>query len=352
MILNKYIIKSIIDRQRVFTWLIYNFCSIILAYNHVLLPLYSNIYRISFFFLCSVAIFRSFFSIFNFENIRSLYLLPISFPTIYGNILFSLYLDIILGKILPFIILIKNCSLAFLINLFFISLVSLLSIFIIIFQDKYNLFYFFIPTICLLLNNTFTYLLSIIVCFMIINNHKTPVYISRTRKYKLCHQNYFLTKIIHNRYFWINTISLIIFIMILTYKLSELNHLLFLSLIFSILTINSPILTILSIDKDTHRQILLSPKPTKILKQYFIVLLSYFILGNSIIYLYLNVTSHINLNIRQLAVIGSLSILEALYSIWIEYKFPIVYTKKEQIWKSPRKYILLILAYIFVFMFI
>lgn len=353
MVINRDIIKMVIHRQRIRSWLIYIFCAGILFYNGISLQLYPQLYSFSFFLLCAAGSLRILYSFFDTQNIRDIYLLPIPLHQIYGNLLLALLIDTLMGKYLPFIILLShNGQLIFLINLGLISILSILISFIYVWKGKKTGIYLLVYFGVLIVNISLIYIALIVLTIYLILQCKNPISIEISNSHQKKYTNYFYGALIHNRYFWINSSALVVFIGLLVIKLSDLESTIFLSIMFSVITINSPILTMLSIDKDTRRQIKLSPQPMLILRQYFVLLLIYFILGNTCVCLILLISGHINFYVNLIVNLGVLSILEAFYSVWIEYCHPIKHDKKEQIWKSPRKYILLILAYLFNFIFI
>lgn len=123
------------------------------------------------------------------------------------------------------------------------------------------------------------------------------------------------------------------------------------ALMFAIISINSPLLTILSNDKDTHRQIRLVPDSHLILRQYFHLLWGYFLVGNVLMYMMLMTFSYLQFDIKWCVFLLVFSFIEALYSVWLEYCHPIKQDTREKVWKHPRKYLLLVLVYLSIFVF-
>lgn len=353
MIINVDLISMVIHQQRIRSWLIYLFCAGILVYNGVILPFYPEVYRFSFFLLCGLGTLRILYSVFDERNIRDIYMLPIPPHHLYSNLLLALLIDTLVSKYLPFVILlIRNGQIDFFINLGVVAVLSILISFIYVWKGKKAIIYLLIYVGTLIINLPVIYAVAIVLSINLILRCKEPISIEVGDSYHRKYANYFCGELVHNRYFWINSFALIVFIGLLVVKLSDIESTVFLSIMFSIVTINSPVLTMLSIDKDTGRQIKLSPQPILMLRQYFVLLLIYFIVGNICVYSILLISGHIHLGIKWFLILSILSILESLYSVWIEYYHPVKHDKKEQIWKSPRKYILLILAYLFNFIII
>lgn len=353
MIINRDLISIVIHQQRIRSWLVYLFCAGILVYNGVILPFYPQLYRFSFFLLCGLGTLRILYSVFDTRNIRDIYMLPIPLHHLYSNLLLALLIDTLLGKYLPFVILFShNGQLDFFVNLGMIAVLSIFIGFIYVWKEKKAIIHLLMYMGALIINLTVIYAAVIVLSTVFILRCKDSISIEISKSHQKNCANYFCGELIHNRYFWTNSFALIIFIGLLVVKLSDIESTVFLSIMFSVITINSPILTMLSINKDTGRQIKLSPQPILILRQYFILLLIYFALGNTCVYSILLFFGYINVGIKWFLVLSLLSILESLYSVWIEYYYPIKHDKKEQIWKSPRKYILLILAYLLNFILI
>lgn len=350
MTINYYVMSIVLYRRKVFSWFIYIFCSSILVYNQINLPLYPVLYKCSFCILCITSFLRNFFSLFSMKNIRDLYMLPISFSSIYGNICVALAVDMLFGKYIPLVILLRsNVTVNFLVSLFIVALISLEMSFIFICKRR-NLFLWLLLCVFLcIINFLGFYLVVLVACGVFVYKYNFPIELVNNKKNKISKFNYFANKLISNRYFWINSLALLIFTILLTYKLSNLGISVLISIMFALPTINSPVLTMLSIDKDTGRQIRLSPKSFIILRQYFNVIFIYFIFGNGIICFLLTITKYLNFSLYCVIGIILLSIIESIYSVWIEHQYPIKHDRQERIWKSPRKYILLILVYLIVF---
>ncbi len=118
----------------------------------------------------------------------------------------------------------------------------------------------------------------------------------------------------------------------------------------SIISINSPIATLISSDRGMLKQI--KSLPNSIYMMYFRLLLVYFSLMNGFIFLTLIYLKIITVNLFTGFFIAILIIFESIFSTILKIRFPIKkWHLKKDIWKNPRKYILAAIVYLFTFLF-
>lgn len=105
----------------------------------------------------------------------------------------------------------------------------------------------------------------------------------------------------------------------------------------SIISINSPIATLISSDRGMLKQI--KSLPNSIYMMYFRLLLVYFSLMNGFIFLTLIYLKIITVNLFTGFFIAILIIFESIFSTILKIRFPIKkWHLKKDIWKNPRKY--------------
>lgn len=302
--------------------------------------------------------FQIYYSYFFKERILAYYQLPIRQNIFYTMFLIAVFLINFLERVLILgIVFYNNLTIQSAIYCILYSFLVIVYSFLTfsILQKKH---YAIIKTVILLgliivpilIQNILLLTMLILIASFCIWQIKTSIYIEQKKSFLkiIQYNNYFMSKLINEGSFFINLIFSLFFI---GYLLTQnQNTYVIVPLVFTIISINSPLTTLISSDRGMIKQIKLLPNSNKIYLMYLRVLLLYFSLLNSIVYILLLYLGILSINIWTVSYIAILIVFESLFSLIIEITFPIKnWHLKKEIWKSPRKYILAIIIYLFSF---
>lgn len=193
-------------------------------------------------------------------------------------------------------------------------------------------------------------LLLIAVLKLVIMKHL--IYISEQLRSRssLVKRNYFINSLVMEGAFFTNLIFGMVFIAYLLVQNTNVHVIV--PLIFTIISINSPIATLISSDRGMLKQIKSLPNSRYIYMMYFRLLLVYFSSMNGFIFFILIYLNIITVNFFTVFFIAVLMLFESVFSTILEIRFPIKkWHLKKDIWKNPRKYILATIVYLFTFLF-
>ncbi|WP_064579765.1 hypothetical protein [Streptobacillus moniliformis] len=289
------------------------------------------------------------------DRIMPYYALPVSRVKINESFIISVFFDTFFRKILILIAFMLNFDIE---SIFYVNLFLLLpSIIILSFIgnvtniSKINKFitlsisivYIFIILILSFYTNLMmTFILGLCICFF---------YYVFVRKYFIAHaffkinisnklskfslNNYFLKFFLAENVYIINSVGILIMVVVVgLFSPKEIS----LPLSCAIGTINTPLLTIFSTEKELENMNNFFPNKFRSLnRDYVFLILSYFFMVKVII-LIINLK---DISIRMLIHLFLILIVEVYFSYMLEKKIPIKNKKTTmQIWKNPRKYIL------------
>lgn len=171
----------------------------------------------------------------------------------------------------------------------------------------------------------------------------------RKKASRKCISNYFWRVAVTEKIYLSNTACILAFLFVLG-AAGRQNPIL-INLLWCIGAVNTPFLTMISADIKTSRHIDMLPvKKNNIYKQYFIFLMSYFVLINSIILIAKNIAikeafikeAFIKENlIEDVFIAVLLALFETILAVILEQKCRIrEWQTKQELWKNPRKYVL------------
>ncbi len=160
-----------------------------------------------------------------------------------------------------------------------------------------------------------------------------------------CAANYFYRVAVTEKIYLANTACIIVFLIVLC-MISRENQVM-MNLVWCTGAVNTPFLTMISADLQTSRHIdMLPSKKNSIYKQYFIFLLSYFLLINSIILLAKYMIFQ-ELIYRDVFLALLSAPFETALAGMLERKRRITgWQTKQELWKNPRKYVLPLAVFI------
>lgn len=201
-----------------------------------------------------------------------------------------------------------------------------------------------VASLCLLLlRNPFLVGSSCILLLFYIYKKASLLYLSNARltgEIPLAwRENYFLVSLLRNHSFWYNSLFLLIFAGILLtfdYPLS-----LKIPLLFTLFSLNTPLTTLISVDKDLQLQLKMLPKPSPFYWMYAQVLIVYYLIVNSLLGIFL-ITQEMQFDAAAFLIRGiALTVIETIGALILEWRFPIkTEVLVRDVWKHPRKYIL------------
>lgn len=314
-------------------------------------------------FLSSMQIY---FSYFIKDRIIDYYQLPIPINYFYVIFLTSVFFVNLLERLLVLGVIfysqfISNFP-AFIYCLTYSMYVILISFFIFDIMQKDTLIfykkaskmitYLIAMIIPILIDNPMLLFLLLLVAVFKLVKIKHLIYISEQSRSRssLVKNNYFTNSLVMDGAFFTNLIFGMVFIAYLIMQNTNVHVIV--PLIFTIISINSPIATLISSDRGMLKQIKSLPNSRYIYMMYFRLLLVYFSSMNGFIFLILIYLNIITANLFTVFFIAVLILFESIFSTILEIRFPIKkwYLKKD-IWKNPRKYILAAIVYLFTFLF-
>ena len=142
--------------------------------------------------------------------------------------------------------------------------------------------------------------------------------------------NYFWISLFQERYFSINFVFTLIFLLLIL--IQDYEAPLKIIILLTIASVNTPLTTLISADKDLIDHVKSLPKSLFFYLMYYRVLLTYFLSVNLFVALLLKILFLLGVMI--------LAVVEAVLHLLIEIYFPLrKWNLKRECWKHPRKYI-------------
>ena len=150
--------------------------------------------------------------------------------------------------------------------------------------------------------------------------------------------NYFWISLFQERYFSINFVFTLIFLLLIL--IQDYEAPLKIIILLTIASVNTPLTTLISADKDLIDHVKSLPKSRFFYLMYYRVLLTYFLFVNLFVALLLKMVVMPDLGILFLLGVMILAVVEAVLHLLIEIYFPLrKWNLKRECWKHPRKYI-------------
>lgn len=212
------------------------------------------------------------------------------------------------------------------------------------------LFYFVVGSLPIVIQNNVVVFILFIVMYLQLMSVDQFVFISERAKVDLFlfHKNYFLSSIMKDVAFFINVLFVLVFSLYLLFQ--DVSMHVVIPMVFTVISLNSIIMTLISADRGTLKQIQSLPKSNILLMMYFRLLLGYFALLNGVILTVAVYFNRLPFNVVTLGYVVLLVVFESVFSVLLELYFPLAkWHLKKDLWKSPRKYILACLVYFITF---
>ena len=150
--------------------------------------------------------------------------------------------------------------------------------------------------------------------------------------------NYFWISLFQERYFSINFVFTLIFLLLIL--IQDYDAPLKIIILLTMASVNTPLTTLISADKDLIDHVKSLPKSRFFYLMYYRVLLTYFLAVNLFVALLLKMVVMPDLGILFLLGVMILAVVEAFLHLLIEIYFPLrKWNLKRECWKHPRKYI-------------
>lgn len=362
----KVFLKDIFDKKIVFRYMIFSF--ILFFISNIFFRNYKSLKNISTksmeIYIMVGLLFSTFFFVRTYiknDRILLYYSLPVNKSKINESFITCILIDIFLRKISILMAVLLNLSIK---PIFFVKLFLMIPVIVILScvvnvtnvskSNKVIVASISIVYICTVFIISYnkklvtTIILGLVICFfycLFIRNYfikfaffKIDI-LNNLSKINL--DNYFLKFFFAENVYLINTIGIIVFIIFLgLFSPKEMS----IPLSCAVGTINTPLLTIFSTEKDLENMTNLLPNKFRSLNRDYIYLITMYFSIIQIIILSINFSNiSINMVIQFLIII----IIEVYFSYILEKKYPIKNKKTIiEIWKNPRKYFLTIIIFL------
>lgn len=345
------IFRDIFSKNRLYLFLFS--LSILLYYKYVRVE-FSTDFRIlmlSTFIVTALSTFQLLYSYFLTDRMEGYFQLPISINYFKINFIFVTFILNFFERIM-FLILFLNVTIGYVqfIKLILFSLLVILSVFYVFIKlnTKLNVLSLLliigilgIDGYILLLNNIFYMLVSSIIVGHLILRNKELIYIVKDESSPVFNKrrhNYFMISLMQEKYFFINSIFTLLFILLIIFQ--DYPEQLKTITLLTIVSVNTPLTTLFSADKDLIVHVKSLPQSTLFFLMYFRVLLSYYLITNLLVAFTLKLFVLKSLRIDFLLLAIGLAIIEAIMYLMLEIYFPLQnWNLKRELWKHPRKYI-------------
>lgn len=318
---------------------------------------------ISTFLITFLSTMQIYFSYFIKERVISYYQLPIKITKFYITFLLSIFLMNFIERILIIGILMFRQFAThmdfFMYCIIYSFYVLIVSFFILdnlensehwIIKSLKIFMYLIISAVPIVLyNQSLLWILLFMVLIKLLSIENLIYFTERERqRIIILKDNYFVTSLIEEKAFFMNVIFEIIFVIYLSLQNRDVHILL--PMVFTIVSINSPIATLISAERDLLQQIKLLPNSDVIYKMYAKLLFLYFTLINTLVYLFLLYIHALSITLLTIICLLFLIVFEVYFSALLE-KYWIIknWHLKKDIWKNPRKYILAGIVYFVTF---
>lgn len=306
-----------------------------------------RILMLSTFIVTALSTFQLLYSYFLTDRMEGYFQLPISINYFKITFIFVTFILNFFERIL-FLILFLNVTIGYFqfIKLILFSLLVILSVFYVFIKlnTKLNVLSLLliigmvgIDGSILLLNNIFYMLVGCIIVGYLKLRNKELIYIVKNESSPVFNKrrhNYFMISLMQEKYFFINSIfTLLIIFQDYPEQLKTIT-------LLTIVSVNTPLTTLFSADKDLIVHVKSLPQSTLFFLMYFRVLLSYYLITNLLVAFTLKLFVLKSLRIDFLLLVIGLAIIEAIMYLMIEIYFPLQnWNLKRELWKHPRKYI-------------
>jgi hypothetical protein len=160
---------------------------------------------------------------------------------------------------------------------------------------------------------------------------------SKVRAGILRRANYFLVVLLREKMVLVNTAGIFVIAALFAFAARETPFLL--NILWGIIAMNTPAATMFSADKALLRHEKMLPRRSHLMSGVYAFFLgSYFMAANAYVVLIFLAMGHFTVFVPILAVI--FTVADTALSLYLERKYPIKnWQKKQEVWRSPRKYI-------------
>ena len=345
------IFRDLVSKNRLFLFL----TSLAFAlYYHLVGAKFSTSFQV---FLISTAIvtalstFQLLYSYFSMDRVQAYYQLPLSLNRFKGSFLTVTFLLNLLERVLLLILFLGvQLDLPQSFKLVLLSLLVVLSVFYVFIQFNTRpsflggvlIFVTTVLTVSSLWVQQVSYMifLSALVTVFIFKNEDL-IAISKNDQLLVSKRrsgNYFWISLFQERYFSINFVFTLIFLLLIL--IQDYDAPLKIIILLTMASVNTPLTTLISADKDLIDHVKSLPKSRFFYLMYYRVLLTYFLSVNLFVALLLKMVVMPDLGILFLLGVMILAVVEAVLHLLIEIYFPLrKWNLKRECWKHPRKYI-------------
>lgn len=352
------IFRDIFSKNRLFFYL---FSLILAIYFKCVGAEFSSEFRIlllSTLIVTTLSTFQLLYSYFSADRMEGYFQLPISLSRFKISFLFATFILNFFERIV-LLLLFFNVTLGYgqFIELIAYSILVILSVFYIFMKLNTRrqlliwlmiLGMFGINTSILLMDNMFYMLICSIMVFYFIMKDKELIYISKkeaSQSFGRKYHNYFVISLLQEKYFFINTIFTLLVLFFILFQ--DYTEQLKLITLFTVSSVNTPLTSLISADKDLIEHIKTLPHNILFFFMYFRVLVCYYLILNLSLALISKLFILNSLSIHFLLLVIGLAILEAVFYLGIEIYFPLRnWNLKRELWKHPRKYIVPIVVFL------
>ena len=345
------IFKDLVSKNRLFLFL----TSLAFAlYYHLVGAKFSTSFQvllISTAIVTALSTFQLLYSYFSMDRVQAYYQLPLSLNRFKGSFLTVTFLLNLLERVLLLILFLGvRLDLLQSFKLVLLSLLVVLSVFYVFIQfntspsflGRVLIFVTTVLTVSSLWVQQVSYmiLLSALLAVLIFKNEDL-VAISKNDQLLVAKRrsgNYFWLSLFQERYFSINFVFTLIFLLLIL--IQDYDAPLKIIILLTIASVNTPLTTLISADKDLIDHVKSLPKSRFFYLMYYRVMLTYFLSVNLFVALLLKMVVMPDLGILFLLGVMILAVVEAFLHLLIEIYFPLrKWNLKRECWKHPRKYI-------------
>ena len=345
------IFRDVVSKNRLFLFL----TSLAFAlYYHLVGAKFSTSFQvllISTAIVTALSTFQLLYSYFSMDRVQAYYQLPLSLNRFKGSFLTVTFLLNLLERVLLLILFLGvRLDLLQSFKLVLLSLLVVLSVFYIFiqFNTRLSLLGGVLISVTTVLTASslwvqqvsYMILLSALVTVFVFKNEDL-VAISKNDQLLVAKRrsgNYFWISLFQERYFSINFIFTLIFLLLIL--IQDYDAPLKIIILLTIASVNTSLTTLISADKDLIDHVKSLPKSRFFYLMYYRVLLTYFLSVNLFVALLLKMVVMPDLGILFLLGVMILAVVEAVLHLLIEIYFPLrKLNLKRECWKHPRKYI-------------
>ena len=342
------IFRDLVSKNRLFLFL----TSLAFAlYYHVVGGKFSTSFQvllISTAIVTALSTFQLLYSYFSMDRVQAYYQLPLSLNRFKGSFLTVTFLLNLLERVLLLILFLGvKLDLPQSFKLALLSLLVILGVFYVFIQFNTRPSFLgevliFVTTVSSLWVQEVSYmiLLSALLAVLIFKNEDL-VAISKNDQLLVAKRrsgNYFWLSLFQERYFSINFVFTLIFLLLIL--IQDYDAPLKIIILLTMASVNTPLTTLISADKDLIDHVKSLPKSRFFYLMYYRVLLTYFLAVNLFVALLLKMVVLPDLGILFLLGVMILAVGEAFLHLLIEIYFPLrKWNLKRECWKHPRKYI-------------